>query len=165
VVLAFLLLGFAVGAGINATNPEEAAPGPSAVSIGAAGSPIVEKPSASGALMPTAPVSTNVPVPALSVSASASASAKPVAPSSSSSVGDDIPPGAEVPAGYGLVEVHATPGSRLRMDGAVVSTGPTASLVAAPGYHEVRAERDGRTTKHVVEVRAGKITRVDFLAP
>ncbi|HTQ44539.1 MAG TPA: response regulator [Polyangiaceae bacterium] len=168
VVLAFLLLGFAVGAVINATHPEEAAPGPSAVSIGASGSPIVEKPSASAALMPTAPASSSVAVPvspSASASVSASASTAPGAPSASSSVGDDIPLGAEVPAGYGLVEVHAAPGSRLRIDGAVVANGPSASLVAAPGYHEVRAERDGRTTKHVVEVRAGKITRVDFLAP
>ncbi len=161
VVLAFLLLGFAAGAVIDATHPEEAAPGPSAVSIGASGAPIVEKPSASAALMPTAPPSTNVAVPVLP---SASASAAPAA-SSASVPGEDIPPGAEVPAGSGLVEVRAAPGSRLRIDGEIVANGPTASLVAAPGYHEVRAERDGRTTKHVVEVRAGKITRVDFLAP
>jgi len=158
VVLAFLALGFAAGAVIHATHPEEATTQPPAVAIGASGSPIVDKPSASAALMPTAPPSVSVATTALP-SASASASAAP----SAIGVSDDIPPGAEVPAGYGLVEVRAQQGSRLRIDGAVVANGPSASLVAAPGHHEVRAERDGRTTKHVVEVRAGKVTRVDFL--
>jgi hypothetical protein len=160
VVLAFLALGFAAGAMIDATHPEEATPEPSAAAIGAAGTPIVEKPSASAAPMPTGAPSTSVAAKAVP-----SASAWPSAAPSASSLGDDIPPGAEVPAGYGLVEVRAAEGSRLRMDGAVVSNGPTASLVAAPGYHELQAEKDGRTTKHVVEVRAGKITRVDFLVP
>jgi hypothetical protein len=159
VVLAFLALGFVTGAVIHATQgPDEAKTQPSPPAIGAAGSPIVDKPSASAALMPTAPPSGSVVATAL---ASDSGSAAP----SDSSVMEDIPLGAEVPAGYGLVEVRAAPGLRLRIDGAVVSNGPFASLVAAPGYHEVRAERDGRTTKHVVEVRAGKVTRVDFLAP
>jgi hypothetical protein len=158
VVIAFLALGFAAGAVINAT--EEATPAPSAAAIGAAGTPIVEKSSASAAPMPTGAPSTSV-----AATAPPSASASPSAAPSPSGLGDDIPPGAEVPAGYGLVEVRAAQGSRVSIDGAVVSNGPTASLVAAPGYHEVRAEKDGRTTKHVVEVRAGKITRVDFPVP
>jgi hypothetical protein len=155
-VLSFLVLGFAAGAVIDATHPDVPATQPSALAISAAGSPIPEKPTASAAQMPTAAPSGSVVATALP---SASASA---APSASSSITEDIPPGAEVPAGYGLVEVHAPQGSRLRIDGAVVANGPSASLVAAPGFHEVRAERDGRTTKHVVEVRAGKVTRVDF---
>lgn len=157
VVLSFLALGFAAGAVIHATHPEEAQTEPSAVAIGASGSPIVDKPSASAALMPTAPP----PVTSVVTVPSASASAAP----SASSPTDDIPPGAEVPAGYGLVEVRAAPGTRLRIDGALAANGASASLVAAPGYHEVRAEKDGRTTKHVIEVRAGKVTRVDFLVP
>jgi DNA-binding response OmpR family regulator len=169
VVIAFLALGFAAGAVLDATHPEGATPEPSAVAIGAAGTPIVEKPSASAALMPTATVSTSVGIPATALpSASAPAPAPASASAAPSAVppsGDDIPPGAEVPVGYGLVEVRAAQGSRLRIDGAVVSNGPAASLVAAPGHHEVRAEKDGRTTKHVVEVRAGKVTRVDFFVP
>ncbi|HEX8791658.1 MAG TPA: response regulator [Polyangiaceae bacterium] len=155
VVLAFLMLGFAAGAVIHATHPEEPTTEPTAVAIGASGSPINDKPSASAATMPTSPSASASSPP------STSASAEP----SASSANDDIPPGAEVPAGYGLVEVRAAAGTRLRIDGAFAANGPTASLVAAPGYHEVRAERDGRTTKHVVEVRPGKVTRVDFLVP
>jgi hypothetical protein len=29
-----------------------------------------------------------------------------------------------------------------------------------PGYHEVRVEQGGREAKYVIEVRAGKVTRV-----
>ncbi|HEY3816550.1 MAG TPA: response regulator [Polyangiaceae bacterium] len=77
-----------------------------------------------------------------------------------SALGDELPPGAEVPAGLGLVEVSAPTGSRVRIDGAIAGGGPVASLVAAPGYHEVRVEQDGHDTKQVIEVRAGKTTRV-----
>ena len=56
---------------------------------------------------------------------------------------DELPPGAEVPAGLGLVEVTRRPGPRVRIDGAIGGRGPQSSLVAAPGYHEVRIEQDG----------------------
>ena len=52
-------------------------------------------------------------------------------------------PGADVPPGYGLVEVTAPAGARVRIDGAIAGAGPATSLVAAPGYHEVRVEQDG----------------------
>jgi hypothetical protein len=65
-----------------------------------------------------------------------------------------------VPPGLGLVEVTAPAGSRVRIDGAIAGAGPVASLVAAPGYHEIRVEQDGHDTKQVIEVRAGKTTRV-----
>ena len=84
---------------------------------------------------------------------------------SPTSLSDDLPPGAEVPPGYGLVEVTAPAGSRVRIDGAIGGAGPLASLVAAPGYHEVRVEQDGHDTKQVIEVRAGKTTRVKPAPP
>jgi len=74
-----------------------------------------------------------------------------------SAAADDVPPGAEVPAGYGLITIDAPAGARVRVDGATVGLGPTSS-VAAPGYHEVRVEQGGRDVKSVVEVRAGKTT-------
>jgi hypothetical protein len=84
---------------------------------------------------------------------------------SATNLSDDLPPGAEVPPGYGLVEVTAPTGSRVRIDGAITGGGPLASLVAAPGYHEVRVEQDGHDTKQVIEVRAGKTTRVKSAPP
>jgi len=71
---------------------------------------------------------------------------------------EDLPPGAVVPPGYGLIAVDAPPGARVRIDGAAVGLGPSASSVATPGYHEVRLEQGGRELKSVVEVRAGKTT-------
>jgi hypothetical protein len=53
----------------------------------------------------------------------------------------------------------------VRIDGAIGGAGPLASLVAAPGYHEVRVEQDGHDTKQVIEVRAGKTTRVKPAPP
>jgi hypothetical protein len=85
-------------------------------------------------------------------------SAAPTPPASAQ--GDELPPGAEVPPGLGLVEVTAPTGARVRIDGAIGGAGPVASLVAAPGYHEVRVEQDGSESKQVIEVRAGKTTRV-----
>jgi hypothetical protein len=80
--------------------------------------------------------------------------------------GDDLPPGAEVPAGYGLLEITAPAGARVRIDGAIVGAGPAISSVAAPGYHEVRIESGGRENKSVIEVHAGKTARVQAtLAP
>ncbi len=73
----------------------------------------------------------------------------------------DLPPGADVPAGLGRIDVGAPAGARVRLDGAIAGTGPTLSAVAAPGYHEVRVEGDGQEFKTVIEVRAGKLTRVD----
>jgi len=77
---------------------------------------------------------------------------------------DDVPPGSEVPAGYGLVEVAAPAGSRVRVDGALIGNGPLSTSIVQPGYHEVIVEHLGKQSKHVVEVRAGKVTRVRSLA-
>jgi DNA-binding response OmpR family regulator len=100
-----------------------------------------------------------VAVPPTPATAPVTVSAPAAAPSATT-LSDDLPPGAEVPPGFGLVEVTAPAGSRVRIDGAIGGAGPVASLVAAPGYHEVRVEQDGHDTKQVIEVRAGKTTRV-----
>jgi CheY-like chemotaxis protein len=93
----------------------------------------------------------------------ASTAVTPPEPASSQAAvdpGDDLPPGAEVPPGFGLIEVTAPAGAPVRIDGAIAGVGPTASLVAAPGVHEVRVELDGHPTQETIEVRTGKTTRV-----
>jgi len=93
--------------------------------------------------------------------ATATAAASPT-----SAEADDLPPGAEVPAGFGLVEVAASAGARVRVDGAIAGSGALVSMVTAPGFHEIRIEQGGRESKQVIEVRAGKTTRVNSaLAP
>jgi DNA-binding response OmpR family regulator len=141
-LIAFAVLGLAVGAVLRLTGSQEsrvsvAAPGPASAA------------SASGASLP-AP------------STSASGAPQPSGPApSASATGEDLPPGAEVPPGFGLVEVAAPAGVRVRIDGAIAGFGPSVSLVAAPGYHEVRIDQqDGGDAKQVVEVRPAKTTRV-----
>jgi hypothetical protein len=153
-VVVFGTIGVAIGAALRATgadawlNPEQqphtmtAAP-----SVPAASS------------LPAAPS-----VPAAS-SPSASPSASTASPEGRTPGADDVPPGAEVPPGFGLVEVSATPAARVRIDGAFAGAGPIVSHVASPGYHEVRVEQGDREAKHVIEVRAGKVTRLSSAQP
>jgi DNA-binding response OmpR family regulator len=77
----------------------------------------------------------------------------------------DVPAGAEVPAGYGLLEIAAPPGSRLRVDGALVGNGPETRTAVAPGLHELAVEVSGRESRQSVEVRAGKSTRARVASP
>jgi len=88
------------------------------------------------------------------------APAEPSSLSAAAEADDALPPGAEVPPGFGLIEVSAPPGALVRIDGAIAGAGPAASLVAAPGTHEVRVELDGHDTQEVIEVRPGKTARV-----
>jgi DNA-binding response OmpR family regulator len=83
------------------------------------------------------------------------------APSSTATNNDDVAASAELAAGYGRIEVTAPAAARVRIDGALGGAGPQVSLVAAPGYHEVRIEQEGGYSKHVVEVQPGRTTRVD----
>jgi CheY-like chemotaxis protein len=76
----------------------------------------------------------------------------------------ELPPGVDVPRGFGMVEVAAPPGARIRVDGAIAGAGPSFSMAAAPGVHEVRVEGSGPESRSVIEVRAGKTTRVDAAA-
>jgi CheY-like chemotaxis protein len=133
-VAVLALLGLAVGALVYAGNDRtQATPAPAR---------------APSATPPAVPASTTAPPAA---AGSAPATTDP---------GDELPPGAEVPPGFGLIEVTAPTGAQVRVDGAIAGTGPAASLVAAPGYHEVRVELDGQDSKDVIEVRSGKTVRV-----
>jgi hypothetical protein len=49
----------------------------------------------------------------------------------------------------------------VRVDGAIAGKGPAVTAVAAPGYHDVRIEGAGHEVKSVVEVRSGKVARVE----
>jgi DNA-binding response OmpR family regulator len=95
--------------------------------------------------------------PSSTSSAAASTEAVPTPPPSAS---DDLPPGAEVPPGFGLVEVRAPARAVVRVDGKAAGSGPFVATVAAPGYHEVRIAQGARESTHVIEVRAGKVAHV-----
>jgi hypothetical protein len=95
---------------------------------------------------------------AASVMSATAASASAVA-SAPSAPPDELGPGDDVPPGYGLIVVTAPSGARVRLDGAIAGIGPV-SAVAAPGYHDVRVEGEGKEAAvQVLEVRAGKAIR------
>jgi hypothetical protein len=77
----------------------------------------------------------------------------------------DLPPGAEVPPGYGYLEVTAPAGARIRVDGTLVGSGPTAGTPSAPGHHEVRVEQAGHDSVQTVEVVSGKASRLRSASP
>jgi len=80
--------------------------------------------------------------------------ATPSATTPSAPTGDEVPPGADVPAGYGLLDIAVAPGVAVQIDGRVV-TPPTA---VPPGHHQVRIEVNGRAQEYGVDVRAGHVT-------
>jgi DNA-binding response OmpR family regulator len=140
-LLAFGALVAVVAAVLNATRAEP--PGPAAAESTAA-SP--------------------QPLPSPSVAPSASTTASS-SPATSAPATDELPPGAEVPPGFGLIEVKAPAGARVRVDGAIAGSGAAVSAVAAPGFHDLRVEKDGRESKFVIEVRASRTTRIDATLP
>jgi DNA-binding response OmpR family regulator len=73
------------------------------------------------------------------------------------SVGEDLPPGAEVPLGFGMIDVGSLDGSVVLLDGKPAGSG---ALVSSPGHHELRVRLGGSELTQVVEVRAGKVTRL-----
>jgi DNA-binding response OmpR family regulator len=77
----------------------------------------------------------------------------------------EIPPGAEVAPGYGMLEVNALAAAQVRVDGAMLGRGAAVSMTLAPGYHEVHIADEGRETTRVVEVRAGRSTRIQLTQP
>jgi DNA-binding response OmpR family regulator len=99
----------------------------------------------------TAPGVSDFPAPVVSASP----------PRAGSPANDELPPGAEVPAGFGLLEVRAPARAIVRIDGTYAGTGPFVASVAAPGHHEVRIEQGGQESRHPVEVRLGKTARVE----
>jgi DNA-binding response OmpR family regulator len=108
---------------------------------------------------PPARATSGVPATAESTAAAAEAPSS-VASASSSNATDDLPLGAEVPAGFGLIEVRSPPRAVVRVDGKVAGSGTFVASVAKPGYHDVRVEQGGRSSTHVIEVRVGKVTQV-----
>jgi CheY-like chemotaxis protein len=108
-----------------------------------------------------APVDSSAPAASTNVPPAASSAPETAAPQHASApADDDLPPGAEVPPGFGLLEVDAPARTAVRVDGIVAGSGPFVAKVARPGYHEVRVGEAGHDTKHTVEVRAGKRTRI-----
>jgi CheY-like chemotaxis protein len=134
---------------------ESAGPMRPPASAGASAAPTTAAPATTAATPSGAAASTSAAPP---ISASGPALSAPPAAAPSS---DDIPPGAEVPPGYGMISVTAPAGARVRVDGAIAGKGPSVTTVAAPGYHDVRVENAGHETKSVVEVRSGKVARVE----
>jgi hypothetical protein len=82
------------------------------------------------------------------------------APSAAADHSDEIPPEADVPPGYGMLEVTSPPSARVRIDGAVAAPGPVITRALPPGLHEVRIQEGDRESRHVIDVRSGKMARV-----
>ncbi len=143
-VVAFALLAGAVVGVLRATGRdfESLRTGVAAATATAAAGPI-------GAARPT-PSASAPPTPTISAAASASA-----APAD-----DNLPPGAIVPAGSGLLQIGAPPGAHVLVDGVDKGSGPLSSSAQRAGYHQVRIEQDGKHSQYVIEVRPGKTTRV-----
>jgi DNA-binding response OmpR family regulator len=74
----------------------------------------------------------------------------------------EIPPGSDVPQGKGLIDVTTSSTDAIRVDGEARGNGPRFSVALAPGAHDVRTTSGTREKTKVVEVRAGKSTRVDL---
>jgi DNA-binding response OmpR family regulator len=146
--LTFAVLATAVGAALRASGRSEERRSRTAI------------PAATATPTPT-PTATTTATPTPTATATATTTATTTTTTTTTATpppSDEIPPGAEVPAGYGLISVEAPAGAHVRVDGAVVGVGPMTSSVAAPGYHEVRVQQGGHELKSVVEVRAGKTT-------
>jgi hypothetical protein len=124
-VLAFALLGGAVAAVLRVSGGESEAP-------------VRPRP-------PEAVVSAAPPPPAVSA---------PVPSPAPAPAADDLPPGADVPTGYGLLDVTLPQGAAIQVDGRVV----TSPAAVPPGHHEVHVEVNGRAQEFGVEVRAGHVT-------
>jgi DNA-binding response OmpR family regulator len=76
----------------------------------------------------------------------------------------DVPVGIDLPAGFGVIVVHAPAGSKVQVDGAMAGAGPSLAVVAAPGFHDVRVAADAGDARSVVEVHEGKAVRADLAA-
>ena len=83
-------------------------------------------------------------------------SAISAAPAAAPAAADELPPGIDLPPGYGVLDVIAPPGASVQVDG----QGVTPPSAAPPGHHEVRVESGGRVQQFGVEVRAGRTTHV-----
>ena len=73
----------------------------------------------------------------------------------------DLPSGASVPAGQGLLVITAGIDVPITIDSAQVGRGPRFTMPVAPGKHDVRVGLAGREKRRTVDVRAGRATLVD----
>ena len=173
-VLAFALLAGAIVAVLKMTNGDIEAPRPGAsaastashapVSTAAAPAPTTTGvgPTGGAGTAPggTAPTPTGT-APAIGAAPTntgmgpTAATAAVAAPAD-----DDLPPGASVPFGYGLLQISAPATARVLVDGVDAGSGPLSSSVQRAGYHQVRIDQDGKHSQYVIEVRAAKTTRV-----
>jgi DNA-binding response OmpR family regulator len=101
------------------------------------------------AATPSVPLVATPPVAAPPAPTPAPSAATPALPS-----GDELPQGADVPPGYGLLDIAVPQGVAVQIDGRVV-TPPTP---VPPGHHQVRVEVNGRAQEYGVDVRAGHVT-------
>jgi hypothetical protein len=104
---------------------------------------------------PSATIAGSSSSPILSAATSA-----PAAP-----MGDESPPAAEMAGGFGFLEALVPAGALVQVDDAAVGVGPRTGNALSPGYHELTVEQAGRKSTQVVEVRAGKTTRVRVALP
>jgi len=134
-----VLLGvIGVGAGFVLSYGRGLACGPEPV----AGEP-VHGPTAPSAAPPHAPLS-------------ASASATPASPY------EDIPSGLAVAPTGGALDVTTAPGDQILVDGVPRGVGPHLAIPAGAGSHRLDVVSDGGAKERVVDVRAGRSTRVDM---
>jgi hypothetical protein len=111
------------------------------------------------AVPPLPPAATHPPAPPTNPPA-----ATPPTPAVVAETGD-LPPGAEVPTGYGLLEIAAPPGARIRVDGALIGNGGDVRTALPPGAHDVAVEVGGRESRESIDVHAGKATRARVAPP
>jgi len=88
-------------------------------------------------------------------------------PSDTSGVAySEIPPGLDVAAGQGLLEITASHDAAVRVDGAPRGSGPKVRVPLSAGPHEVRVLEAGAEHAppqvRLIEVRAGVAARVDL---
>jgi DNA-binding response OmpR family regulator len=82
------------------------------------------------------------------------------APSGGDTTFAELPVGAQVKAGEGLLELTTSNDGPISVDGTERGRGPTLALPLAAGYHDVRVGSESQ----IVEVRAGSVTRA-MLSP
>ncbi len=110
----------------------------------------VETPRTQAGAAATASAAATAPVPTPSTPAAATPAA----------ADDELPPGSAIPLGYGLLQITVPGKARVFVDGTDAGGGPLSSSVQRAGYHQVRIDQDGKHTQYVIEVRAGKTSRV-----
>lgn len=76
----------------------------------------------------------------------------------------DLPPRAKLPAGQGLLEVHAWERQQIYVDGAFMGNYDNRVIPLQPGSYRLRLSAGARDAEQMVEVQAGRRTRVSARA-